>query len=471
MFNWNRSSVLVRRTVGYSAIAALLCAGVSLLFLILVGNRDDNAARARVTGAWDRVVPLIREGYLPAMLPAGKDIALQVLDARRRVVASTPQLAGKPPMATFQATSASVETDKVLCPPAGLKGCMSVFSYKVYQPDGPWLLYVATPTVPWYGNMTALSFAIGMSVLTTATTGAGTFHVVKRDMTAVDAIRTELEEITATHLHRRVPVAPNYQEEIKLLAGAVNDTLDRLESAYKQLRQFTSDASHDLRSPLTAMRTQLEEAQMNPHDTDWPAMTSAVLAGVDRLQAIVTDLLTLARLDTRAPLDLSPADLGRLVGDELDHRAYRMKIVRDLRRNVVVDCDRLRITRLLVNLLDNAERHATSRITVSVKADGPTATLEVLDDGAGIAPEHRETVFDRFTRLDASRDRDSGGTGLGLAIAREIAEAHHGTLTIQDSERGARFVLRLPIREAPEITGRSRHRADHGGLFSLPAPG
>jgi signal transduction histidine kinase len=110
---------------------------------------------------------------------------------------------------------------------------------------------------------------------------------------------------------------------------------------------------------------------------------------------------------------------------------------------------RLRITRLLANLLDNAERHATSQITVTlradtVRADGSTATLEVIDDGAGIAPEHREKVFDRFTRLDASRNRDAGGTGLGLPIARQIAQAHQGTLTIQDSTRGARFVLRLP---------------------------
>ncbi len=470
MSNWNRSSVLVRRTVGYSAVAALVCAGVSLLFLVVVGSKDADAARARVTGAWDRAVPLIREGFLPSVLPAGKDIAIQVLDTRHQVVAATPQLARKPPMATFHATSASVHSERVLCPPAGLKGCMTVFSYKVYQPDGPWLLYVAVPTVPWYGNTAALSFAIGMSLLMTAMTAAGTFHVAKRDMTAVDAIRTELAEITATHLHRRVPVADNNQEEIKLLAGTVNDTLDRLEGAYKQLRQFTSDASHDLRSPLTAMRAQLEEALMHPDDTDWPRTTAAVLAGVDRLQAIVTDLLTLARLDARAPLDLSPTDLGRLVSGELDRRAYRMEIVRDLQQNVVVDCDRLRITRLLVNLLDNAERHATSQITVSVRADGPTATLEVLDDGAGIAPEHRERVFDRFTRLDASRDRDSGGTGLGLAIAREIAEAHQGTLTIQDSERGARFVLRLPVPEAPQIAGRSEHRAGHAGLFSFPVP-
>jgi signal transduction histidine kinase len=384
------------------------------------------------------------------VLPGGKGEAIQVVDAHGRAVAATRQLVGKPPMATFRSISKDVRAARPLCPPAGLKGCMTVVSYRVYQPDGIWLLYVAVPVVRWYGNSTALFLVIGVSLLMTAMVAAGTFRVVSKDMSAVDAIRAELAEITATGLDRRVPEASSNQKELKLLAETVNDTLDRLEGAYLQLRRFTSDASHDLRSPITAMRAQLEEALMYPQDTDWPKMTAAVLTGVDRLQAVVTDLLTLARLDARAPLTREPTDLGRLVGAELDRRAYRMEIVKDLRPNVVIDCDRLRIIRVLVNLLDNAERHATSQITVIVRAGGPTADLEVIDDGTGIAAEHRETVFDRFTRLDASRDRDAGGTGLGLAIAREIAEAHEGTLTIQDSERGARFVLRLPPGKCPE---------------------
>jgi len=108
--------------------------------------------------------------------------------------------------------------------------------------------------------------------------------------------------------------------------------------------------------------------------------------------------------------------------------------------------DRLRLGRLMTNLFDNAERHAESTVTVTVREDGQGAVLEVLDDGEGIAPEHREAVFHRFTRLDASRSRDAGGTGLGLPIAREIAKAHGGALWIADSERGARFVLHLPLR-------------------------
>jgi signal transduction histidine kinase len=326
---------------------------------------------------------------------------------------------------------------------------MTVVSYKVYQPDGIWMLYVAVPVVPWYGNATALFLAIGVSLLATTMMAAWAFRDITKSLVPLNAIRTELADITADGLHRRVPVPRNFEEH-KFLAETVNATLDRLEGAYQQLRQFTSDASHDLRSPISAMRVQLEQALMYPDDTDWPRTATTVLADIERLQAIVTDLLTLARLDARAPLTREATDLGRLVSAELDRRTCsRMQIVKDLQPNVVITCDQLRITRLLANLLDNAERHATSQITVTLRADtgradGSTATLEVIDDGAGIAAEHREKVFDRFTRLDTARNRDAGGTGLGLSIARQIAEAHHGTLTIQDSERGARFVLRLP---------------------------
>jgi signal transduction histidine kinase len=434
------------------AVAALVCIGVSVLFLAFLGSQETDKARHRATVAWNRVTPVIKLGHLPAVLPdgtVGKDQAIQVLDARNRVVAATQRLAGKPPIATFRSTNNNVRSQRTLCRPVGLKGCMTVYTFKVYsQPDGIWLIDVAVPLVPWYGNSTALFLAIGASLLMTATMAAATSRAVTKTLTPVDAIRTELAEISATGLDRRVPV-PGNQDEIKLLAETANATLDRLEGAYRQLRQFTSDASHDLRSPITAMRAQLEEALMYPQDTDWPKMTGAVLAGVERLQAIVTDLLTLARLDAGAPLTRVPTDLGRLVGAELGRRTYRMEIVKDLRQNVFVDCDRLRITRVLVNLLDNAERHATSQINVTVRADGLTAVLEVIDDGAGIAIEHREKVFDRFTRLEASRDRDAGGSGLGLAIAREIAQAHQGTLTIQDSPRGARFVLRLPVCDPP----------------------
>ena len=418
----------------------------SVLFLAFVDSEEANDAKDRAAAGWDRVRPLIYHGHLPAVLPDstdGKQGPIQVLDPRGRVVAASPRLVGKPPIATLGPTDKHTRTARTLCYPAGLKGCMTVVLLKVHQPDGIWLIDVVVPVVRWYGNSTALFLVIGVSVLMITMTAAGTFRSFGRSLAPVEAIRTELAEITGDGLDRRVPV-PRHRE-FKCLAETVNATLDRLEGCYQRLRRFTSDASHDLRSPITAMRAQVEEALMYPDDTDWPQTATAVLADIERLQAIVTDLLTLARLDACAPLTREPTDLGRLVGAELDRRTCSpMEIVRDLQQKVVIDCDRLQITRLLANLVDNAKRHATSQITVTVHAEGPAARLEVIDDGDGIAAEHLEIVFERFTRLDAARNRDAGGTGLGLAIARQIAHAHHGTLTIKDSAQGARFVLRLP---------------------------
>ncbi|WP_326642362.1 HAMP domain-containing histidine kinase [Streptosporangium sp. NBC_01755] len=305
------------------------------------------------------------------------------------------------------------------------------------------------------GNARSVRRRLTLTAVTTAIVTAvallaiATLRTVKAALVPVKAIRRELEEITATDIGRRVPV-PAAQNEIRQLAETINQTLDRLEASAEQQRRFASDASHDLRSPLTAMRAQVEEALRYPDDVDWKAKAGAMLTSLDRLQAIISDLLTLAKLDSGVPARHERIDLGALVGDELDRRRRNVRVDRDLQPGVAITGDRLRMARLLTNLLDNAERHADSQISVSVSVDDETAVVEVLDDGAGIASEQRELVFQRFARLDASRNRDEGGTGLGLPIAREIARAHRGILRLEDSTRGARFVLRIPLHPGRE---------------------
>ena len=425
-----------------SAFAALICIGVGVLVVVALHSREIGHQRDAVAESTTRVASLIKRGQLPSVLAHGRDEVIQVLDTHGRVVAATPKIVGKPPITSFQPASGEVRANRTLCPPTGLEGCMTVSAFTVYQPGGDWMVYTATPVVPWYVNSTLLIFLSAVALLMIAMMAFGTFRAVGKSLAPVDAIRMQLAEITATDLDRRVPV-PESQDETRLLAETVNDTLDRLESAYEKMQRFTSDASHDLRSPITAIRAQLEEALMHPDDTDWPRTANAMLTGVERLQALVTDLLILARLDACAPLTRASTDLAQLVDTELDRRPHRVKVVKHLREGVFTPCDRLRISRLVTNLLDNAERHADSQIMVTVRPDGSRAVLEVIDDGDGIAIELREVVFERFARLDASRILDPGGTGLGLAIARQIAEAHGGTLTIEESPRGACFVLRL----------------------------
>ncbi|MGH3389394.1 MAG: sensor histidine kinase, partial [Actinomadura sp.] len=260
-------------------------------------------------------------------------------------------------------------------------------------------------------------------------------------------------------LSTQIPEQPG-RDEIARLGRTINNTLRRLadakgglERANAQLqgtlerqRQFAADASHELRTPLAGLRTRLEEAELYPDDTDVPELLDRTLGDVDRLQSIITDLLLLARIDGDAPRVLEEMDLAERVRADVVQRAYDRHAVRlHLEAGVTIKAVPTQLSRLLGNLLDNAQRHARSAVGIGVHGHGDSAELTVSDDGAGIAEADRERIFQRFTRLDAGRGRDQGGTGLGLALAREIAHAHDGTLHVEDAPGGgARFVLRLP---------------------------
>jgi signal transduction histidine kinase len=427
-----------------SGLAALVCFAMSSFLVVAIHARAGDQRTEQTSATALRVIQLVKSDHLPRVLPSYSAKAIQVLNARGQVVAATQELTGKPPMAVFRSSGDVVRAKGTLCPPRGLTGCMTVISFRVLQPDGEWLVFAANDTVSWFVSPGFVGLCLGISVLLVALTAMGTSRTISRTLAPVGAIRAELAEITTTDTGRRVSI-PERDDEIKELAETVNATLDRLEGSLKQLQRFTSDASHDLRSPITAIRARIEAALMDPDDADWPETAHRVLESLDRLQAIVTDLLTLARLDAGVPRDVDAIDLPGLVSAELQ-RSNRTKEVRtDLQPKVTVVGDRLRLNRLLTNLLDNAERHARSQIKVIVRAEHDVAVLEVQDDGTGIAPEHREVVFQRFARLEAARHKDVNGTGLGLPIAREIAKAHGGSLTIEDSKIGARFVLRIPI--------------------------
>ena len=441
-------------TLVTTTIAALLGAVIVMLVIVGVRGRIVDYEQEKTTSTALETVHVIKRGRLPSVLPSSDDASVQVLDAQARVVASTSDLTGKPRIADFRPSEKSVYASRSLCPPRGMDGCMTVVSFRVYQPDGDWIVYAANPLTPWYGSAGLCVFIICGALLVVLMVGIMTWRTVDRTLAPVDAIRAELAEITATESGRRVPVPPN-RDELRALAESANATLDRLDAAIEQQRRFTSDASHDLRSPITGARTQVEEALMYPEDADWPRVGEAVLASLDRLNAIVSDLLELARLDASTEPPQDRIDLGELVSTELARTPRDKGVLSRLDHGVIVRGDRLRLARLLTNLLDNAERHATDQVDITVRTEAAseaasdtasgTAVLEVTDDGNGIAPADREVVFQRFARLDEARSRDANGTGLGLPIAREVARMHGGTLTIEDSPRGARFVLRLPL--------------------------
>jgi signal transduction histidine kinase len=430
-------------------VTAVICVIVTALILVEVHSSETDSKRGQATAAALRISYELRRGPVRGDLHAPDGVVVQVMDENRTVIAGTPgpSLDG-PPIAQFRPSQSQVYSTRDVCSSVDLAGCAWVIGFRIYRPAGDWTVYAAAPTVPWYISPALMLLLVSVSLLVILLACLRAWGTVDQTLAPVDAIRRELAEITALQSGRRVTV-PENRDEIRRLAEAANATLDRLDSALERQRSFTSDASHDLRSPIAAARTQIEEALLYPDEVDWPSTARAVLQSLERLQAIVTDLLQLARLDAAAWKDVETIDLGALVTIEVARSDRTKRIVPHLQEGVTVRGDRLRLVRLFTNLLDNAERHAETRVDVTVRRSDGEAILEVQDDGAGIAREQRDVVFERFARLEASKARDPGGTGLGLAIAREIARMHGGTLTVEDSERGARFVLCIP-RNVPE---------------------
>ncbi|HEX8804052.1 MAG TPA: HAMP domain-containing sensor histidine kinase, partial [Acidimicrobiales bacterium] len=317
---------------------------------------------------------------------------------------------------------------------------------EVSTPSGDLRVIAALPVDEVERSLDAVRRALllglpGLVVLVAAVAWA----VVGRALRPVEAIRAEVEAISASTMHRRVP-EPGTADEIGRLARTMNAMLARLEGSAARQRQFVSDASHELRSPVAAIRIDLEVALREGDAADWPGVARSVLDEEGRLEDLLSDLLTLAADDegpaVRPPA--TPVDLLALARADAA-RGRRVPVeVAGPGGTAAGAADQL--ARVVANLVDNAARHARSAVRVTV-APG---RLTVDDDGPGVPPDQREVVFERFTRLDAARTRDGGGAGLGLAVVRSIVTRHGGTVAIADAPAGgARVTVTLPTAADP----------------------
>ncbi|MFI7396105.1 sensor histidine kinase [Streptomyces tendae] len=305
---------------------------------------------------------------------------------------------------------------------------------------GTLTVYAGAPLSAEHGAVdTALTVMLIGFPLLLAVVAWVTWLVTRRALRPVEGIRREMAAITASEdLARRVPV-PGTHDEVARLASTTNETLAALESSVERQRGFVADASHELRSPIASLRTQLEVAAAHPELLD----LDGAVADTVRLQRLAADLLLLARLDAGERPAEARVDLAALAREAAEGRAGVS--VRGAEDPVSVAGSRGQLGRVLANLLDNAQRHARSAVEVSVRWDGDEVVAAVADDGDGVPAADRERIFERFVRLDAARSRDDGGAGLGLAIARDVAVRHGGTLTVHDAPAGgALFELRLP---------------------------
>ncbi|XVQ14923.1 sensor histidine kinase [Spirillospora sp. CA-255316] len=449
---WNRRvealSIRTQITCWAAVVSGLLGIAVYILLLVLLRREEALDTRRHLAIAATRPVARTAVGRID---PEHVGVRMmQVVDAHGRVIAWTDALAGYPPVRFPPPPPGHGRRDGRSCGIRAPDGpCHIVVTYRFRRGESQRTVYALdrAPQVflsnPFIGTVLAACIPLLSGLV-----GYVMWRTTGRLMRPVDSIQAELDEITATGLHRRVPV-PQSRDEIARLAQSVNATLDRLENAGIRTRGFVSDVSHELRSPLTGLRMELELALSEPEGTDHRETLRTVLAIAERLHDVLDDLLVLARLESAPPEAAQEVDLCLLAEQEILRRPRGAGFTLVWTDPVVVRGNALELGRLLTNLIDNADRHAAAEVTVTVMTAFPdTAVAEIVDDGPGIAPEDRERVFERFARLADGRRRDPGGTGLGLAISRDIAVAHGGAIELAertDGLRGARFVLRLPL--------------------------
>lgn len=390
----------------------------------------------------NRLPPLQDVVFVVAASPR----TLQLLDADGSVVVSSGDFTGLGPV--VDAAAILADDGAAIDDTVDTGDVRYRVAFAVVDPANPKLLVAGTSLLDVDESLRSQrrGLFVGVPALS-AIIGGLIWVVLGRALTPMEAIRREAAEIGSEDLSRRVPV-PDASVELERLAETLNDMLARLDRSAEQQRRFVADASHELRSPLAGLRSQLEVNLAHPETADLVDSEEAMLAETIRMQNLVEDLLVLARTarpDARVPS--TPVDLDDIVLAEAV-RIHSGGVAVDTAgvSGAQVAGDRGQLERVVRNLADNAARHARSKVGFSLRETGRVVEMVVVDDGPGVPVAEAEAIFDRFTRLSEARDRDSGGSGLGLAICREIVERHGGSVSLDTAHTaGARFVVRLPL--------------------------
>jgi len=445
-----RGTIRFRITLVATTVFAVVLAATSVLLVVVQRSQLTASLDASLEQRASDLAALIggADG-VPTILPNrdDEDSFAQLVDADGSVFAASANLGGAGPVAPRPPGREALSTIDVSLPAEA--ETFRVLSQRVSVAGVEAVLHVGV-TIDDVNDATgALTLALAIAVpLAMAVLALVSWWLVGRTLAPVEVIRREVEAIGEGMLDRRVPEPP-VDDEIARLATTMNRMLDRIETSVARQQRFVADASHELRSPLTRIRTQLEvEASSGGGGSE---TVESLLDETVALQRLVEDLLHLARADAgafeerREPIDLDDVVLRAARRLRANGRV-RVDTAGVSGAHVVGDPDQL--TRVVRNLADNAERHAATTVAFMLGESDGFAVLRVTDDGPGIPPGERETLFERFARGDEARTRESGGAGLGLAIAQEIVGRHGGRLELDDAAgKGTSFVVRLPSQE------------------------
>jgi signal transduction histidine kinase len=441
---------IVVRSAMVSAVMVLVAmtlvgAGLAvLLYRQLLADVDDAAAR-RVRD----VAAALRFDSAPeldaALLATDQRIVVvQIVDPSGAVVRSSAQA---PPTPVVDVGGIGPAGGMGMAPTGNGDNDVRVSAQTVTGVGGRYTVLVGAGSEGVESTVkTVLVLLAGAAPIVVVGAGGASYGLVRRSLRSVDAIRARVADISAHDLCERVPV-PAHRDEISALALTMNAMLARIHAGQDTQRRFVADASHELRSPLATVISALAVGVAHPELLGAELANDTLLPEARRMQSLVEDLLLLARADERGlALRRDDVDLDDLAAREVAR--IRRETSLDIHADVTparLTGDRDALARVLRNVVDNAARHAHSRIEVGVGADDDTVVVTVADDGAGIAADERVRVFDRFVRLDTDRSRAGGGSGLGLAIVAEIVAAHHGRVVAGERDGGGTVIrIQLP---------------------------
>jgi signal transduction histidine kinase len=445
---WARQSLRARlMTIGLLGLAVAQAVGSVALYVALsVASRHDLDRRAAATA--QQVAALVNADRLPDPIPVTGSESVQVVDHRGRVLSASANgdrltsLLTAPELGRAESSPLSVPGSRL-----GLVGSLRVTATPASdEPDAP-VVVVAEPVEDLARSQHLLVVTLLISYpLLLLVLGLVAFRVIGAALRPVEALRAAAERVSGAGHEERLP-EPESRDEIHALAVTLNSMLDRLAAARERERSFVANVAHELRNPLASLRLQ---ADVNRRHGATAEAHADLAAELERLSALVDDLLVLARLDaTDALPEPEPPAEPCLVLPAFASDASEPQVVVESVADGPLPMTTLELERVVGNLVDNARRHARSRVVLSFERTARAGVLRVADDGPGIAASDRERAFDRFARLDDARSRDTGGTGLGLSIVRELVRRRGGEISLADSAYGGLLVeIRLPASSA-----------------------
>ncbi|HEX2818626.1 MAG TPA: HAMP domain-containing sensor histidine kinase [Streptosporangiaceae bacterium] len=428
-----------------TVVAGLALTAAVVLGLVVMYRLQLNSADQTIHGQLGTYATQIEQSaatWLPTgELPPsdlGQTAQAQVLAPDGTVLAATRNWAGRPALYLYTLPPGSTTPVRT---PAGDRMLPDDLSeYGEHATVGGRPVAIITTARTYLQSQVEQTFAwllaIGVPVLLVLACGT-VWLVTGHALRPVEQIRAAVTAVTSADLSQRVP-EPGTDDEIGRLARTMNDMLARLDDAAARQRRFVADASHELRSPLTAIRTGLEVGLSHPDRAPWPQIAHRAVRQSQRLEDLIAELLVLAKADAyQLAARRQPVDLAALLADlAAATPAPGISIGLSVPPGTATTGNPEDLSRMFRNLLDNAVRYARHRVLITAAARPEGIVVEIADDGPGIPEEERERVFGRFVRLDASREQASGSAGLGLAIAREIATAHGATIVLTEAPGG-----------------------------------